>query len=306
MVLDLVYEARDIDQRLGSQGKIDAWFDAKTKGLNDWQKDELRKKWGTMQSLLSSRSRMERVVSDIVFDFSVKPRLSSERGNAILVASSIYEATKYLQPVPEDSVSRQVRGGDVVQSAGAVRTRPCFPTRSTMHQRPSRCWTCANVSAATSEGRNPQPSRTARMARSRRPLTVEMSGVLSSVCAWRCDSQFPTRMPTDFTLFTRLIPAASSAESNPLSAASAASLRTADIRMMIDEDPSPRSSSDTRHACTVALLKPGRGACWNHSINSFSAILYTRFVIGEETLSRTSAFTFSPAQSFLTSSFHSS
>ena len=95
VVLDLVYEARDIDQRLGSEEKIDAWFEAKTRGLNDWQKDELRKHWGTMKSVLSSRSRMERVVSDIVFDFSVKPRLSSERGNAILVASSIYEACKY-------------------------------------------------------------------------------------------------------------------------------------------------------------------------------------------------------------------
>jgi type I restriction enzyme R subunit len=95
VVLDLIYEARDIDQHLGSQAKIDAWFDAKTKGLNDWQKDELKKQWGTMQIVLSSRSRMDRVVSDIVFDFSVKPRLSSERGNAILVASSIYEACKY-------------------------------------------------------------------------------------------------------------------------------------------------------------------------------------------------------------------
>ncbi|HAP42041.1 MAG TPA: restriction endonuclease subunit R [Nitrospira sp.] len=95
VVLDLVYEARDIDQHLGSQEKIDAWFDAKTKGLNDWQKDELKKQWGTMQQVLSSKSRMDRVVSDIVFDFGVKPRLSSERGNAILVASSIYEATKY-------------------------------------------------------------------------------------------------------------------------------------------------------------------------------------------------------------------
>lgn len=95
VVLDLVYEARDIDQHLGSEDKIDAWFEAKTKGLNDWQKDELKKQWGTMQSVLSSRSRMDRVVSDIVFDFSVKPRLSSERGNAILVASSIYEACKY-------------------------------------------------------------------------------------------------------------------------------------------------------------------------------------------------------------------
>lgn len=95
VVLDLVYEARDIDQKLGSKDKIDAWFDAKTKGLNDWQKDELKKQWGTMQNVLSSKSRMDRVVSDIVFDFSVKPRLSSERGNAILVASSIFDACKY-------------------------------------------------------------------------------------------------------------------------------------------------------------------------------------------------------------------
>jgi type I restriction enzyme R subunit len=95
VVLDLIYEARDIDQRLGSQNKIDAWFDAKTKALNDWQRDELRKKWGTMQSVLSSRSRIDRVVSDVIFDFSVKPRLSSERGNAILVASSIHEACRY-------------------------------------------------------------------------------------------------------------------------------------------------------------------------------------------------------------------
>lgn len=95
VVLDLVYEARDIEQTLGSQDKIDAWFDAKTKGLNDWQKAALREKWGTMQNVLSSRSRMERVVADIVFDFSVKPRLSSERGNAMLVASSIYEASRY-------------------------------------------------------------------------------------------------------------------------------------------------------------------------------------------------------------------
>jgi type I restriction enzyme R subunit len=95
VILDLVYEARDIDQRLGSEDKIDAWFEAKTRGLNDWQKDELKSKWGTMQKVLSSKSRIERIVSDVVFDFSVKPRLSSERGNAILVVSSIYEACKF-------------------------------------------------------------------------------------------------------------------------------------------------------------------------------------------------------------------
>ncbi len=95
VILDLIYEARDIDQKLGSQAKIDAWFDAKTKGLNDWQKDELKKQWGTMQRVLSSKSRMDRVVEDIVFDFAVKRRLNDDRGNAMLVASSIYEACKY-------------------------------------------------------------------------------------------------------------------------------------------------------------------------------------------------------------------
>jgi type I restriction enzyme R subunit len=95
VVLDLVYEARDIDQRLGSPEKIEAWFEAKTKGLNHWQKDELKKQWGTMQTVLSSQSRINRVVSDILFDFGVKPRLSSQRGNAILVASSIHEACRY-------------------------------------------------------------------------------------------------------------------------------------------------------------------------------------------------------------------
>lgn len=97
VVLDLVYEARDIEQSLGSQDKIDQWFDAKTRALNAWQKAALREQWGTMQKVLSSRSRMERVVSDIVFDFGVKPRLSDHRGNAILVASSIYEACKYYE-----------------------------------------------------------------------------------------------------------------------------------------------------------------------------------------------------------------
>lgn len=97
VVLDLVYEARDIPQELGSPQRVDAWFESRTKALNDWQKAALREQWGTMQKVLSSRSRMDRVVEDIVFDFSVKPRLSSERGNAMLVASSIYEAAKYFE-----------------------------------------------------------------------------------------------------------------------------------------------------------------------------------------------------------------
>lgn len=103
VVLDLVYEARDIDQELSSQEMIDGWFESQTKNLNDWQKEELKKKWGTMQKVLSSKTRMDRIVKSIFYDFHQKPRLNRGHGTAILVASSIYEACKYyniLQDTP--------------------------------------------------------------------------------------------------------------------------------------------------------------------------------------------------------------
>lgn len=97
VVLDLMYEARNIEQRIISQERIDAWFESRTKGLNDFQKSELKRKWGTMQQVLSSKNRMQQIVNDVVFDFSTKPRLSNDTGNAILVAGSILEACKYYE-----------------------------------------------------------------------------------------------------------------------------------------------------------------------------------------------------------------
>ncbi len=97
VVLDLRYEARDIDQFITSQAKIDAWFDVKTRGLNDLAKAQLKKKWGTMRSVFSSRSRLEKIVADILLDMNTKPRLADGHGNAMLVAGSIYEACKYYE-----------------------------------------------------------------------------------------------------------------------------------------------------------------------------------------------------------------
>src|SRR5450755_2922060 len=97
-------------------------------------------------------------------------------------------------------------------------------------------------------------------------------------------SQLPTRTPLEAAPLTRVMPAASSGASSPLSAASTASFRTAVIRTLMDTDPRPRASSSTRQAFTVALVKPERGSRPYQAKNSFSPRLYTRFVIGEETL----------------------
>jgi type I restriction enzyme R subunit len=97
VVLDLLYEARDVEQFVTDQQSIDQWFDAETKGLTDVAKVELKKRWGTMQKVLGSKSRLEKIVFDIVKDFKIKPRLSTGEGNAMLVSGSVFQACKYYE-----------------------------------------------------------------------------------------------------------------------------------------------------------------------------------------------------------------
>lgn len=95
VVKDLAYEARDVPQEISDKAKIDAWFDAKTRGLNERQKARLKQEWGRMQNVYGSASRLERIAEDIIFDFATKPRLMDGTGNAMLVADSILSACKY-------------------------------------------------------------------------------------------------------------------------------------------------------------------------------------------------------------------
>lgn len=97
VVLDLRYEARDIDQRIRAPGKIDAWFEAKTKGLTPIATATLKQRWGTLQRVLSSRDRLEQIANDIIMDMEMKPRLNAGMGNAMLVTGSIPEACKFFE-----------------------------------------------------------------------------------------------------------------------------------------------------------------------------------------------------------------
>lgn len=97
VVLDLQYEARDIDQYIGNQKKIDEWFELKTRNLTNMAKTQLKEKWGTMQKVLSSRQRLDLIVQDILLDMDRKPRLIDGRGNAMLVSDSIYNACQFYE-----------------------------------------------------------------------------------------------------------------------------------------------------------------------------------------------------------------
>jgi len=106
VVLDLRYEARKIEQDITSQAKIDKWFEAKTEGLTDHAKGELKQKWGTMQNVLSSKDRLEQIANDIILDMETKERLKSGRGNALLVAGSIYEACRFWEIFQDKSFTK--------------------------------------------------------------------------------------------------------------------------------------------------------------------------------------------------------
>jgi type I restriction enzyme R subunit len=95
VVLDLKYEARNVPQQLTSQAAIDNWFEAKTKNLNNFQKAVVRKAWANMEKLMSSGERKQRIIASIIEDFSLRSRLNNNRGTAILVAASIYDACHY-------------------------------------------------------------------------------------------------------------------------------------------------------------------------------------------------------------------
>ena len=97
VVLDLRYEARDVDQNITSQAKVDQWFELKTKGLTDVARAQLKQRWGTMQKVLSARDRLEKIVADVLMDMETRDRLKSGYGNAMLVSGSIYSACRFFE-----------------------------------------------------------------------------------------------------------------------------------------------------------------------------------------------------------------
>ena len=72
-------------------------LEVKTKGMTDLSKAELKKRWGTMQKVVSAEPRAKQIVNDILLDMETKPRLMDGRGYAMLVGSSIYQACKFYE-----------------------------------------------------------------------------------------------------------------------------------------------------------------------------------------------------------------
>ncbi|RVY39609.1 type I restriction endonuclease subunit R [Helicobacter pylori] len=108
VVLDLNYEARSVEQYVSNAKKLDEYFELKTQGLNETAKTELKKKWVNLQKVFSTKDRLEHIAQDIVLDMAKLPRLRNEKGNAMLVAESVYNACRYFELFLETELKDKV------------------------------------------------------------------------------------------------------------------------------------------------------------------------------------------------------
>lgn len=105
VILDLRYEARDVEQVLPDDVSFDELFEDTAKQLTPKAKKALQDRWADMQSLFSSKDRVNRIVAQITKDFQLIPALKEGWGNAILVAGSIYQAYRFWSAFQETALA---------------------------------------------------------------------------------------------------------------------------------------------------------------------------------------------------------
>ena len=105
VILDLRYEARDVEQALPDTVSFDELFEDTTKNLTPKARKALQDRWADMQSLFSSKDRVNRIVGQITKDFQLIPALKEGWGNAMLVAGSIYQAYRFWSAFQETALA---------------------------------------------------------------------------------------------------------------------------------------------------------------------------------------------------------
>ncbi|MCD8265808.1 MAG: HsdR family type I site-specific deoxyribonuclease [Prevotellaceae bacterium] len=108
VILDLQYEARDVEQCLANKEQLDKKFEEIVNETSKENRTKIEERWATMQKIYSSRERIERIGYSILDDMSKYP-LNEGWCNAMLVTSDIYTAYKYYEFFQQKSDNHQLR-----------------------------------------------------------------------------------------------------------------------------------------------------------------------------------------------------
>lgn len=96
VILDLQYEARDVEQEVSNKQKLDRKLDELLQGVAKANQQAIKDRWATLEKVYSSKERIERIANSVLDDMSCYP-LKEDWCNAMLVAGNIYSAYKYYE-----------------------------------------------------------------------------------------------------------------------------------------------------------------------------------------------------------------
>ena len=93
-IVPLIYEGRFVEQKVDEKN-IDLWFRETTKRLTEAQKEDLRKKWSSIQRLTSTDARIRRIALDISEHFTRGYKATGFK--AMLATNYKRDAIRYLE-----------------------------------------------------------------------------------------------------------------------------------------------------------------------------------------------------------------
>ncbi|MBR4147963.1 MAG: HsdR family type I site-specific deoxyribonuclease [Bacteroidales bacterium] len=96
VILDLQYEARDVEQQISNKDKLDEIKGKITEGLSTERIKLVDNRWATLEKVYSSRDRIEKIAYSIIDDVRFGT-LGQDWCNAMLIAGNIYSAYKYYE-----------------------------------------------------------------------------------------------------------------------------------------------------------------------------------------------------------------
>ncbi|MCD8202147.1 MAG: HsdR family type I site-specific deoxyribonuclease [Prevotella sp.] len=94
VILDLQYEARNVEQQISNREKLDEKMNELLNGVKPDDRQRITDRWATLEKVYSSKERIERIGYSILDDMSQYP-LNRDWCNAMLVAGNIFSAYRY-------------------------------------------------------------------------------------------------------------------------------------------------------------------------------------------------------------------
>ena len=95
VILDLQYEARDVEQYISNKEKLDEKLESIVSGLTPERAEMVKDRWATLEHIYSSKERIERIGYSIIDDVRSNSILRQDWANAMLIAGDIETAYKY-------------------------------------------------------------------------------------------------------------------------------------------------------------------------------------------------------------------